>query len=503
MSGYLIGVDQGTTNTKAVLVDEHGKILGLATRPIPVETPEPGWAEQDPMVMFANVTACIAELLDRQDVSAGQVAALGISNQTETLVLWEAETGRPVHPAIIWQCRRSQAEAAELEAPETVALIRRRSGLDLDPTFTATKLRWVLNHRPEIAEGLRAGRVLFGTVDSWLVWKLTGGACYATESSNASRTMLFRIDDLEWDDELFDLFELPIGRRPEVHRTTGPFGHTAGALFGAEIPITGVLGDQQAALFGHGCHAQGGLKVTYGTGAFIWANAGHDYSPREGAGFLQTVAWHLDRPTYAFEGFIMYAGAILDWLASTLGLGADALEIVRKAREAGDSQGVALVPAFQGLASPWWNAEVSAAFLGLNASTRDGHLCHAALEAVCFQVRRVLEAMREDGGTEARALRVDGGPTKSDYLMQLQADVLDQPLWRAAEENVTPLGAALMAGLGRGLWSDPAEIAPLLGPGEEVRPSGESGRRTEAQYHRWLAAVDAAIAWSERTTSGR
>ena len=499
MNGYLIGVDQGTTNTKAVLVDEHGKILALATRPIPVETPEPGWAEQSPMVMFGNVTACVGELLDRQSISARQVAGLGISNQTETLVLWDSETGRPVHPAIIWQCRRSHAETAELDAPETVGFVRRRCGLDLDPTFTATKLRWVLRHRPEIAEGLRQGRVLFGTVDSWLVWRLSEGASYVTESSNAARTMLFRIDELRWDDELFDLFELPLARRPAVHRSAGPFGHAAADLFGAEIPITGVLGDQQAALFGHGCHAQGELKVTYGTGAFIWANAGHHYSPREGAGVLQTVAWHLDRPTYAFEGFIMYAGAILDWLAGTLALGADAREIVRKAHEAGSSQGVALVPAFQGLASPWWNAEASAAVLGLTAGTRDGHICYAALEAICFQVRRVLETMREEGGTAAHEIRVDGGPTKSDDLMQLQADTLGQPLWRAAEENVTPLGAALMAGLGCGMWSDPAEIGPLLGPGERVEPSADRGRRTEAQYRRWLAAVDAAIAWSGRT----
>ncbi len=492
---YVIGVDQGTSSTKALLIGRDGKLVAEADRPIAVAHPEPGWVEQDPMDMVRNVVACVRELLETADVAAKDVAALGLDNHTETLVLWRRDTGEPVQPAIVWQCRRSTAEAESLDSEANRRLIRRRTGLDLDPTFTATKLLWVCHNRPEIAEGLKSGAILFGTVDCWLIWQLTGGRSYATEGSNASRTMLFRIDEMAWDPDLLALFGLEIAELPEVRPSTGPFGACAPEHFGAEIPIRGVLGDQQAALFGHGCLEQGEFKSTYGTGAFVWMNAGSEYRPVEGAGYLQTVAWTLDRPTYALEGFVMYAGAVLDWLVDNLSVAKSAAEVAALAEGAGDSAGVALVPAFQGLASPWWAPNARAAVLGMSSATGKGQICHAALEAVCFQVRRVLEDMMSAQVRPSGRVRADGGLTRSAYLLQMQADVLGLPVQRAAMEHLTPFGAGLLAGLGAGVWSDLSAIGGLTGGGSLYDPSRVESADWDGRYGAWCAAVDCVLAW--------
>jgi len=410
-------------------------------------------------------------------------------------VLWDAKTGRPVHPAIVWQCRRSTPQSEEIDRGENRRLIRARTGLDLDPTFTATKLLWIFQNRPDLAEGLRAGKLLWGTVDCWLIWKLTGGACYATESSNASRTMLFNIADLAWDEDLMSLFGLTLPRRPELRPSTGPFGTCRGELLGAEIPITGALGDQQASLFGHGCLQQGQFKSTYGTGAFVWMNAGHTYRPQKDAGYLQTVAWHLDRPTYALEGFVMSAGAVLDWLADNLGLGRDAAEIAAKAEQAGGSGGAILVPAFQGLASPWWAPNARAALMGMDSSTRGDQICHAALEAVCFQVRRVIEDMQGADVRPSGSVHVDGGLTRSAYLLQMQADILDLTVRRGAVEHLTPYGVGLLAGLGAGLWSDPSSLDSLIHGGSSFTPRPEACPEWEDRYRSWCRAVELSLTW--------
>ncbi len=497
---YVIGVDQGTSSTKALLIDRDGAVVADASRPIAVAHPEPGWVEQDPAAMVANVTACVEEVLAKTNTDAKRVAALGLDNHTETLVLWRKDTGEPVHPAIVWQCRRSAGECEALDNEKNRRFVRARCGLDLDPTFTATKLLWVCRNRPDIAEGLSDGSILFGTVDCWLVWQLTGGQAYVTEPSNASRTMLFRIDELAWDPELMELFHVRIAERPDVLPSTGPFGVCAAERFGAEIPLTGVLGDQQAALFGHGCHDEGELKSTYGTGAFVWMNAGPDYRPVDGAGYLQTVAWCLDRPTYAFEGFVMYAGAVLDWLVSQLGLADSAAEVAAKAERAGTSAGVALVPAFQGLASPWWAPNARAAVLGMSSATRGEEICHAALEAVCYQVRRVLDDMAEADVSRRGTVRVDGGLTRSEYLLQMQADILAMPVQRSEMEHTTPFGAGLLAGLGAGLWRDPAELKSLTGGGPVYRPRRQSAAGWSARYDDWCRAVDCVLSWpSDRT----
>ncbi|HWA43557.1 MAG TPA: FGGY family carbohydrate kinase [Hypericibacter adhaerens] len=494
----VIGIDQGTTNTKAVAIDRQGRVLGQAERPIASASPRLGWVEQDPNAMLANGVACVGEVLAGLGRGPGSVAGLGIANQTETLVVWDSRTGEPVLPAIVWKCRRGDAELASLRRGETVALLRRKTGLDLDPTFTAAKLRWIAAHRPEIAARLATGDCLFGTVDVWLIWKLTGGATYATEPGNASRTMLLDIAKATWDPDLAALFDLKLARLPELRPSAGAFGETARAFFGAAVPITAAMGDQQAALFGHGCFEPLQLKVTYGTGAFLWVNAGSDPAIEATDGLIRTIAWSLDRPTYALEGFVMYAGAILDWLATRLGIEGGGAAVVREARQAGLSDGVVLVPAFQGLAAPWWRPEVRAGLIGMTEATTRAHLCHAGLEALCYQIRAVLEGVRRSTGRPIGTVRIDGGPTRSDYLMQMQANMLQQTLAASAFDSMTPFGAALMAGLGAGVWRDLGELRSLVTPSREIAPDPGEAARWDRGYADWRAAAEALLGLYDR-----
>jgi len=493
-SPILIGIDQGTTNTKAVAVDGAGRMLAQASRPIATRAPQAGWVEQDALAMFANLVDCVREVLAASGRAVGDVAGLGIANQTETLVVWDRRTGEPAMPAIVWQCRRGEAEIADLQNERNRALVRARTGLDIDPTFTASKLRWLAVNRPEIAAALRRGDSLFGTVDCWLIWKLTCGRVHATEASNASRTLLFDIQHLAWDAELIDLFGLKIASMPALRQSTGPFAAADAALFGASIPITGVLGDQQASLFGHGCFAEGQIKVTYGTGAFIWRNAGSRVDVAQGDGLIRTVAWHLDAPCYAIEGFVMSCGAMLEWLAARLAIADGGRGVAALAATAGGSDGVAIVPAFQGLAAPWWRPDARGAMLGLSEATSVGQICHAALEAICFQVRAVLESIARLGGGAADLLHVDGGPTRSTRLMQLQADILQRPLAVSAFDSVTPYGAALMAGLGAGIWKDQEELRRIMPAPSVIEPDGGAAGRWDEAHGRWRKAVDAVLA---------
>jgi glycerol kinase len=490
----LIGVDQGTTNTKTVALDSQGCVLAEAVRPIATEAPRAGWVEQDPEQMTSNVIACVREVLERTGRAARDVAGMGLANQTETLVVWDPDTGRPALPAIVWQCRRGEDEIASLRDARTRALVRERTGLDLDPTFTAAKLSWLFRHRPAIADALRQGTLFWGTVDSWLIWKLTEGAVYATDAGNASRTMLFDIRRLDWDAKLFELFQVAPSGRPDVRRSTGPFGVTGETLFGAPIAIAAALGDQQASLFGHGCFTRSDIKATYGTGAFVWLNAGSDPEVPPPEGILKTVAWLLEEPCYALEGFVMTAGAALDWLAERLSIAEGAPGVLEQAAIAGSADGTILVPAFQGLASPWWRPDARAALLGLTRATTTGQICHAGVEAISFQVRSVVEAMAGPGGQRIRALRVDGGPSRSDYLMRLQADILQVPLIRSRVESLTGYGAALMAGLGGGIWSSLDELADLARPIGTVDPDPSSAQRWDEAYRDWRAAMAAVLA---------
>jgi glycerol kinase len=488
----ILGIDQGTTNTKVVAIDGQGTILGQAVRPIATTAPEPGFVEQDAEAMVANILAAIGELSDRLAVRPAAIVSLGIANQTETLVVWDRKTGRPVMPAIVWQCRRGAEELSVLRNDEIVRFVKARTGLDLDPTFTAAKLLWLKHHRPAIAGRIGDGSLRWGTVDSWLIAALTGGEIYATEPGNASRTMLFNIDRLAWDKELVALFGLDLAAFPECRPSYAHFGLTSRALLGAQIPITGVMGDQQAALFGHGCYRERELKVTYGTGAFLWMNAGARPSTAPGEGIVRTIAWQIDEACYAYEGFVTYAGKTLDWLAERLSITGGGAAVAAEAEKAETSAGALLVPAFQGLASPWWQPDLRAALLGLSAATTKGHIAHAGLEAVCYQIRAALDAMSGGGKGMLPVVRADGGMTRSPYFTRLQASVLDAPLFVSASDAMTPLGAALMAGLGAGRWSTLDELTQLPRAGQTVEPASATSYQTS--YESWTKAVSLLIA---------
>jgi len=485
----VLGLDVGTTNIKALAIDEAGTPVAESALPIATHAPRPGWVEQNPETILATAVDCVRNTLAKAGREAVDAIALGIANQTETLVVWDRRTGRSALPAIVWQCRRGAEEIEPLGAPETLSRIRARTGLDLDPTFTAAKLKWVTVHRPDLAEGLRSGAFLFGTVDTWLIWSLTGGRTYATEPSNASRTMLFDIDSRRFDRELLSLFDLAMAELPDCRPSNASFGATDASIFGAPIPIHAALGDQQASLFGHGCFGEGQLKITYGTGAFLWVNAGAHPREAPAPGIIRTLAWDLDRPCYAFEGFVMYAGKILDWLSSRLAVEGGASGVAQTAERVGASEGVVLVPAFQGLASPWWRPDVRAAILGMSEASTVGHIAHAGLEAVCHQVRAVLEPVRKALGESVPEIRIDGGLTRSAYFSQLQADALQLPLHRCGSGSVAALGAALMAGLGAGVWRSLEELKGMIPGTETIRPDPAAAPRLDEAYAEWLATI--------------
>jgi len=478
----VIGLDQGTTNVKAIALDMRGIVLAEAARPIATLSPSAGIVEQDAEAIFATAVACIRDTIAQCGRPVQDIAALGIANQTETLIIWDRATGKPVMPAMIWQDRRGAEEIQSLR--EKAEMIRARTGLDLDPTFTAAKLRWVFKNRPEIATGLKNGALLFGTVDTWLVWKLTSSTIYATEPSNASRTMLFDIARLTWDRELIALFDLTLPSLPECRASNAYFGSTDPALFGAAISIRGIMGDQQASLFGHGCFSEGEMKVTYGTGAFLWVNAGTKPPGTEAKGIIRTIAWQTDKPCYAYEGFVMYAGKIVDWLSTRLAIEDGVPGVIAAAQKSGNDDGVLLIPAFQGLASPWWQPSMRAAFLGLSEATSPGNLAEAGLEAIAFQIRAILDALRVE---EKAAIKVDGGLTRSKYFLELQASLLGRPLARAQVDSVTPFGAALMAGLGAGLWSSMDGLRMLIPQGNRIQAVPDQA--LEARYRHWQDAI--------------
>jgi glycerol kinase len=479
----VIGLDQGTTNVKAIAIDARGTVLAEAARPIATHSPSAGIVEQDAETIFTTAVACIGDAIAQCGRPAQDIAALGIANQTETLIIWDRATGKPVMPALIWQDRRGAEEIEILR--DKSELIRMRTGLDLDPTFTAAKLRWAFQNLPEIAVGLKSGQLLFGTVDTWLIWKLTGGATYATEPSNASRSMLFDIARLEWDRELVALFGLSLPTLPECRASNANFGSTDPSLFDAAIPITGVMGDQQASLFGHGCFAEGELKITYGTGAFLWVNAGAKPPQTEAKGIIRTIAWQTNQPCYAYEGFVMYAGKIIDWLATRLAIDDGAAGVISAAQKSGNQDGVLLIPAFQGLASPWWRPSMRAAFLGLTEATSPGNLAQAGLESIAFQIRAILDAL-DAGGKSRSTIKVDGGLTRAKYFLELQANLLGRPLAPAQTQSVTPFGAALMAGLGAGLWRM-EELRALIPRGSRIEPKPD--RAFEGRYRLWQDTI--------------
>jgi glycerol kinase len=499
----VIAIDAGTSGVRALAVDESGAVTDVAYRELTQYYPHPGWVEHDPHEIWDSVVATLAEVAGRRHADGTRVAALGITNQRETVVAWDRSTGRPLHRALVWQDRRTAARCDQLRAEGHLPLVRERTGLVLDPYFSATKMEWLLGPGGvEVTDDL-----VLGTVDSWLLWNLTGGTddgAVVTDASNASRTLLYDIRELEWSDELCELFGVPPAALPVVRPSCGRFGVVRGALGDkapslAGVPVSGVAGDQQAALFGQVCVRPGMVKVTYGTGSFVLMNVG-DRCPAPEEGLLTTIAWDLGEHggsspvAYALEGAVFVTGAAVQWLRDGLGLIEEASDIEALAARVDDSEGVFVVPAFTGLGSPWWDPYARGTITGLTRGLGAAHIARAVVDAMAFQVRDVVDAMK-DGGTPVEALRVDGGAAVLDMLLQIQADQLRVPVSRPTTTETTALGAATLAGLAEGVWASLDEIGTLWSLESQFTAQATEITADRA-YDGWRGAVERSLGWA-------
>jgi len=491
---HILAIDQGTTSTRAIVFSPDARPVGSASVPVRQIFPNPGWVEHDPDELFDGSVGVATRAVADAGLAFDDIAAIGITNQRETTVVWERSTGRPLANAIVWQCRRTAAMCEALKAQGHEPDIRRRTGLVVDAYFSSTKLQWLLGRIPSGRARAEAGEICFGTVDSWLLFRLTGRDLHATDATNASRTQLLNVHDLAWDEALLKLFEVPERVLPEVRPSASDFGKTQASVFGRPIPITGVAGDQHAALYGQACFSPGSTKCTYGTGAFVLANAGG--TPREAeSGLITTVGWWTgQKPVYALEGSVFVTGAAVQWLRDELMVIADASESDVLAQSIPDNGGVYFVPAFVGLGAPHWDAEARGAIVGLTRGAHRAYLARAALEATAYQVKDVIDAMQVPASPTTRgparrartpavdsgaALRADGGQTASRFLMQFQADILNRPVEVAAVQETTALGAAFLAGRALGLWASESELASLWRPGRVYEPKISSGERLD------------------------
>lgn len=486
---FVLGIDQGTTSSRAVLFDRAGKVRGAAQLPLVCTFAQPGFVEQDAMEIWLSVRRCMMQVLEEAGVGAAQIAAIGIANQRETAIVWDRKSGRPIHPAIVWQSRQTEGICAELRARGLEGMVKEKTGLVIDAYFSATKITWILDAVPGARERAARGDLLFGTVDSWLLWNLTGGAAHATDVSNASRTLLFNIHDLSWDDDLLRAQDIPHGMLPEVRATNGVFGHTSAKLFdGVRIPIGAMAGDQQAALFGQGCFAAGSAKNTYGTGCFLLMNTG-EQPVRSDGGLLTTVAWRIgDEVNYALEGSVFIAGAAVAWLRDGLGILESSAASEAYARGVPDTGGVYMVPSFVGLGAPHWDPQARGMICGLTQGTTRAHVVRATLESLGYQTRDVLDLMVKETGRPLERLRVDGGAAKNDFLLQFQADILGTVVERVQMTEATVRGAAQLAGLAVGFFADRSELAAQMTAVDSFAPQMETDRRTQL-YAGWLDAV--------------
>jgi glycerol kinase len=491
---YILALDQGTTSSRAIIFDHAGSIVSVTQKEFPQIFPRPGWVEHDPRDIWSTQAGVAAEVLTKANVRADDVAAIGITNQRETTVVWDRNTGEPICNAIVWQDRRTASICDRLRARKMDRIISRKTGLVIDAYFSATKVQWILQNVKGARARARAGELAFGTVDSWLVWNLTGGKVHATDASNASRTMLFDITKGEWDDELLKLFGVPRSMLPEVRASSDVYGVTT--LFGTPIPIGGIAGDQQAALFGQACTKPGMAKNTYGTGCFMLLNTGTKRIASKN-NLLTTVAWRIgDRTEYALEGSIFIAGAVVQWLRDGLEFFRSAAEIEALAAGVSDTGGVYLVPAFAGLGAPHWDQYARGTIVGLTRGSTKAHIARAALEGIVLQVMDVLKAMEADAGIKLKELRVDGGASANDLLMQLQADVLNVPVVRPKVAETTALGAAYLAGLAVGYWQSEADIARQWQADKRFTPAMKPAVRNRI-VKGWVRALSRAKAWEE------
>jgi glycerol kinase len=459
MSKYILSLDQGTTSSRAIVFNKEGAIISIAQREFEQIYPQPGWVEHNPAEIWSSQVSVAAEAIVKGGLSASDVAAIGITNQRETTILWDKKTGRPLYNAIVWQDRRTSAYCDELKAQGLGKTIQEKTGLILDAYFSATKIRWILDHIPGARERAAAGEIAFGTVDSWLIWNLTDGRIHVTDVSNASRTMIYNIHQMEWDQELLELFDIPAAMLPEVKSSSEVYGETTGNVLAAQIPIAGIAGDQQAALFGQMCTEVGMVKNTYGTGCFMLMNIGEQ--PIVSAhNLVTTIAWKINgKVQYALEGSIFIGGAVVQWLRDGLGIISSSAEVEQLALKVSDTGGVYLVPAFAGLGAPHWNQDARGTITGITRGTTAAHLARAAVESIAFQTMEVLKAMEADSKLQIKELRVDGGATANDMLMQFQADLLETMVVRPKITEVTALGAAYLAGLAVGYWSSMEDIS--------------------------------------------
>ena len=495
MKQYVIALDQGTTSSRCILFDREQNIVGVAQREFTQIYPKPGWVEQDPMEIWSSQSSVLTEVLAQTGIAPTEVAAIGITNQRETTIVWDKATGRPIYNAIVWQCRRTASLCEELKADGAFSdYIKEHTGLLIDAYFSATKLKWILDHVEGARERARAGELLFGTVDSWLVWKLTGGKAHVTDYTNASRTMLFDMRNLCWDEEICRRLDIPMEMLPQVCSSSQVYGFAN--LQGVEVPIAGIAGDQQAALFGQGCFHPGEAKNTYGTGCFLLMNTGEQLCRSEN-GLLTTIAIGLNgRVQYALEGSVFVGGAVIQWVRDELRFISESRDAEYYASKVPDTGGVYLVPAFTGLGAPYWDMYARGALVGLTRGTNRDHIIRAAQESIAYQSWDLVDAMEKDTGIPLSALNADGGASRDKFLMQFQADILNKPVRRPVIRETTALGAALLAGLATGVWSSQEEVKSRMKTDSLYEPAMDEAKR-QRLLRGWHKAVGRSLGWAE------
>ncbi|HVU59107.1 MAG TPA: glycerol kinase GlpK [Puia sp.] len=495
MPEFILSLDQGTTSSRAIVFDRKGNSMGVSQKEFSQLFPQPGWVEHDPLEIWSSQLTVATEAIVKAGLKPGDIAAIGITNQRETTILWNKETGKPVNNAIVWQDRRTSDYCNKLKEAGKGDLIRERTGLVIDAYFSATKIRWMLDHVPGVKELAKEGKLAFGTVDSWLLWNLTGGEVHATDVTNASRTMLFNIHTMQWDEDLLRLFDIPAGILPKVCSSSEVYGHTAGNVWAAKIPIAGIAGDQQSALFGQMCTEVGMVKNTYGTGCFLLMNIG-DKPILSRNNLVTTVAWKIGGEVrYALEGSIFIGGAVVQWLRDGLGIIGSSGEVEALASGVQDNGGVYMVPAFTGLGAPHWQQQARGMITGITRGTTAAHISRAALESIAFQTMEVVQAMEADAGAAIKELRVDGGAVANNLLMQFQADVIGVKVVRPELTETTAMGAAYLAGLAVGFWKSVEEIRRQWKVDRSFEPDG--GVDVRELISGWERAVNACMIWSK------
>ncbi|AEC16762.1 glycerol kinase [Gallibacterium anatis UMN179] len=494
---YIIALDQGTTSSRAVLLDHDANIVGIAQREFTQIYPKTGWVEHDPMEIWATQSSTLNEVVAKTGITSDQIAAIGITNQRETTIVWNKNTGKPVYNAIVWQCRRTAEFCDQLKAKGYTDYIRNTTGLVVDPYFSGTKVKWILDNVEGAREQAEKGELLFGTVDTWLIWKLTQGRVHVTDYTNASRTMMFNIHSKQWDDKMLEILDIPRSMLPEVKNSSEIYGQTnIGGKGGVRIPIAGIAGDQQAALYGHLCVNAGQAKNTYGTGCFMLMNTG-DKAITSQNGLLTTICCNAKgEPAYALEGSVFIAGASIQWLRDELKIVHDSADTEYFAQKVPDCNGVYVVPAFTGLGAPYWDPYARGAIVGLSRGANRNHIVRATLESIAYQTKDVLEAMLSDSDEKLQSLRVDGGATANNFLMQFQADILNTQVERPTVKEVTALGAAYLAGLATGFWKDLEELRDKASIERTFLPDQNEAKQ-QRRYKGWKKAVKRALEWAK------